>query len=96
MTGTVDVTINDSDLVIEPRGWWKMFSLRRRFRIPRSAIVSARVAKDPTIEIPVRFRVGGTGTVSIRAGLCGPRESDLGGATGTGNPPSSSRSLFRG
>ncbi len=66
--GTVDVTIAGSDLVIEPRGWWKMFSLRRRLRIPCSGIVSARVAGDPTAEIPVRFRVGGTGTVSVRAG----------------------------
>lgn len=66
--GTVDVTVTDSDLVVVPRGWWKMFSLRRRLRIARSAILYARVVGDPTTEIPVRYRVGGTGTVSIRAG----------------------------
>lgn len=66
--GTVDIAINASDIVVIPRGWWKIFSLCKRLRIPRSAILSARVVRDPTAEIPVRFRVGGTGTASIRAG----------------------------
>lgn len=66
--GTVNVLIDQSHVVVVPRGWWKAFSLRRRLLIPRASIISAHVANDPTTEIPVRFRVGGTGTLSIRAG----------------------------
>lgn len=66
--GTVDAVITDTVLTITPRGWWKFLSLRRRLEIPRAAVVSARVASDPTIVVPVRVRVGGTGTLTIRAG----------------------------
>ena len=66
--GVVDVTLDDDELVVRPRGWWAMLSLRRRLRIPRSALVSAHVAADPTTEVPVSIRVGGTGTLSVRAG----------------------------
>jgi len=66
--GTVDIVINQDQVVVIPRGWWKAFSLRRRLLVPLASVVSAHVANDPTTEIRVRFRVGGTSTLSIRAG----------------------------
>jgi hypothetical protein len=67
-SGTVDLAINDASIVITPRGWWKVLSLRRRLELPWAAIVSARAVRDPTLEVPVRIRVGGTGTLTVRAG----------------------------
>ncbi|RFA07528.1 hypothetical protein B7R21_15165 [Subtercola boreus] len=66
--GTVDTVITDTVLAITPRGRWKFFSLRRRLEIPHAAVISARVVPDPTLVVPVRIRVGGTGTLTLRAG----------------------------
>lgn len=66
--GTVDAVITDTVLTITPRGWWKFLSLRSRLEIPRSAILSAHVVPDPAVAVPVRIRIGGTGTLTIRAG----------------------------
>lgn len=64
----MDVAIDGAELVITPRGWWRLLSLRRQVRIPSAAIRSARVSAYPTVEVPVRWRVGGTGTLTICAG----------------------------
>ncbi|ROR80099.1 hypothetical protein SAMN06295974_1995 [Plantibacter flavus] len=67
--GVVDIVVEGADLVITPRGWWGFLSLRRRIRVPSAAILSADVSADPTAEVPVRWRSGGTGTLMIRAGF---------------------------
>lgn len=66
--GLVDVSVDGPDLVIAPRGWWGFLSLRRRIRLPRAAIRSAHVSGDPTADVPVTWRSGGTGTFAVRAG----------------------------
>lgn len=66
--GLVDVSVDGPDLVITPRGWWGFLSLRRRIRLPLAAIRSAHVSGDPTVEVPVTWRSGGTGTFAVRAG----------------------------
>lgn len=64
----VDVAVGRDSVRITPRGWWKVLSLCRRQDIPLEAILSAQVVQRPTEDIPVRFRVGGTGTLTVLAG----------------------------
>lgn len=66
--GLVDVTMEGDEVVVTTRGWWAFLSLRRRIRLPREAVRSAHVSGDPTAEVPVTWRSGGTGTFMIRAG----------------------------
>jgi hypothetical protein len=54
----VDVRTDDGDVVVRPRGWSKLWSLKRELRVPRGAVADVRVVDGA--EVPIGFRSPGT------------------------------------
>lgn len=66
--GIVDIQFANEELIIRPRGIWKLWSLRATRRLPYLAVTSARLSKDPTVELRPRLRSPGLGTLTSLAG----------------------------
>ncbi len=64
----VDVELSDEDVIITPRGIWKLWSLCRTKRIPYRAISGARLSMHADRELRPRWRNPGLGTFTTLAG----------------------------
>ena len=70
----VTVEFAEDELIITPRGIWKLWSLCRELRIPYQAITAVRQSSNPTNELQPRWRCPGLGTVGSLAGYTrGPK-----------------------
>lgn len=70
----VTVEFAEDELVITPRGIWKLWSLCRGLHIPYQAIRAVRRSANPTSELQPRWRSPGLGTVGTLAGYTrGPK-----------------------
>lgn len=58
MAAVVDLDVSGTDLVVRPRGWDRVWSLRREVRLPLACVTGARV-EDPPPE-PRGLRAPGT------------------------------------
>lgn len=65
--GLVDVELTTHEIIIRPRGTWKLWSLCRSKSIPRPSILSAHLSQSPEREILPRWRRG-LGTLASLAG----------------------------
>ncbi|MCA1702948.1 MAG: hypothetical protein LC808_06635, partial [Actinobacteria bacterium] len=52
--------ITDSDLVVTPRGFNKVWALKRRVSIPLTSITSAKVITTRTRDLPLGIRLPGS------------------------------------
>jgi len=81
-----DVTVTGDEVVITPRGWWKVSSMRGRVRVPRDAVRGARLSQDPVAELRPRWRTLGTYLFVIRAGYWRGRSGSSWWCYRTGRP----------
>lgn len=66
-SGLVDVEVTTHEIMIRPRGLWKLWSLCRSISIPRQAILSVHISREPDREIAPKSRMG-LGTLASLAG----------------------------
>lgn len=66
--GLVDAVVTSEQIIIRPRGVWKLWSVCRSMSIPRQSILSAQLSHDPGREIGPRRRMG-LGTLASLAGF---------------------------
>lgn len=65
--GLIDVELTEHEIIIRPRGVWKLWSLCRTKSIPRRSILSAHLSQQPDRELQPKSRRG-LGTLASLAG----------------------------
>ena len=61
----VDIDCGADDVVVRPRGWYKLWALKRELRIPRAAISYATVGRQDELAIGRGLRMPGTGIPGV-------------------------------
>ena len=74
MSGLVSISYFDGEMIIRPRGLWKLWSFCRAKRIPVGDIESVEYIDRPRRELQPRWRKPGLGTFRSLAGYTtGPK-----------------------
>lgn len=60
-----DIELGADEVVIRPRGWYKLWALKRELRVPRHAISHAGVGRQDELAIGRGLRMPGTGIPGV-------------------------------